>query len=70
MEESEADRQQEPPPSKPWFFKNGEYYPRPAKTYSNRKARKRHAPRLLPHQDPHSDRITNQLMYVPHNYEQ
>ncbi|KAH8376430.1 hypothetical protein KR200_000319 [Drosophila serrata] len=70
LEESEADRQQEAPPAKPWFFKNGEYYPKPAKTYSNRKARKRHAPRLHPHQDPHSDRITNQLMYVPHNYEQ
>ncbi|KAH8242317.1 hypothetical protein KR032_000342 [Drosophila birchii] len=70
LEESEASRQQEPPPAKPWFFKNGEYYPKPARTYSNRKARKRHAPRLLPHQDPHSDRITNQLMYVPHNYEQ
>ncbi|XP_017019592.1 glycoprotein 3-alpha-L-fucosyltransferase A [Drosophila kikkawai] len=70
LEESEADRQQESTLAKPWFFKNGEYYPKPAKTYSNRKARKRHAPRLLPHQDPHSDRITNQLMYVPHNYEQ
>lgn len=68
-EESEVDRQ-DAVQAKPWFFKNGEYYPKPAKTYSNRKARKRHAPRLLPHQDPHSDRILNQLMYVPHNYEQ
>nr|XP_016935788.2 glycoprotein 3-alpha-L-fucosyltransferase A [Drosophila suzukii]XP_016935789.2 glycoprotein 3-alpha-L-fucosyltransferase A [Drosophila suzukii] len=69
-EETEADRQQEPPVEKAWFFKNGEYYPKPARTYSNRKARKRHAPRLLPHQDPYSDRIVNQLMYVPHNYEE
>ncbi|XP_070136611.1 glycoprotein 3-alpha-L-fucosyltransferase A [Drosophila bipectinata] len=69
-EDNEVERQQDAVQAKPWFFKNGEYYPKPAKTYSNRKARKRHAPRLLPHQDPHSDRILNQLMYVPHNYEQ
>ncbi|EDW79458.2 uncharacterized protein Dwil_GK20401 [Drosophila willistoni] len=54
--------------AKPWFFRNGEYYPKPVKTYSTRKARKRHAPKLFPYQDPHSDRIVNQLMYVPHNY--
>ncbi|KAH8265030.1 hypothetical protein KR026_008162, partial [Drosophila bipectinata] len=69
-EDNEVERQQDAVQAKPWFFKNGEYYPKPAKTYSNRKARKRHAPRLLPHQDPHSDRILNQLMYVPHNYDQ
>lgn len=56
--------------AKPWFFRNGEYYPKPAKTFSNRKARKFHAPKLFPIQEPHSDRVVNQLMYVPHNYEQ
>ncbi|KAH8370402.1 hypothetical protein KR093_003321 [Drosophila rubida] len=56
--------------AKPWFFRNGEYYPKPAKAFSNRRAGKLHAPRLFPHQDPHSDRVVNQLMYVPHNYEQ
>ncbi|XP_023164384.2 glycoprotein 3-alpha-L-fucosyltransferase A [Drosophila hydei] len=56
--------------AKPWFFRNGEYYPKPAKSFSNRKARKQHAPKLFPHQDPHNDRVINQLMYVPHNYEQ
>ncbi|EDV97737.1 glycoprotein 3-alpha-L-fucosyltransferase A [Drosophila grimshawi] len=56
--------------AKPWFFRNGEYYPKPAKTFSNRKARKLHAPRLFPQEDQHGDRVVNQLMYVPHNYEQ
>jgi len=70
-EESAAEKRLEPSATaKPWFFRNGEYYPKPAKTFSNRKARKLHAPRLFPHQDPHSDRVVNQLMYVPHNYEQ
>ncbi|SPP76000.1 blast:Glycoprotein 3-alpha-L-fucosyltransferase A [Drosophila guanche] len=72
-EEIEADRylepEPEPAPAKPWFFRNGEYYPSPSKTYSNRRERKRYAPKLLPHQDSHNDRIVNQLMYVPHNYE-
>ncbi|BFF96481.1 glycoprotein 3-alpha-L-fucosyltransferase A [Drosophila madeirensis] len=73
-EEFDADRhlepEPEPVPAKPWFFRNGEYYPSPAKTYGNRRERKRYAPKLLPHQDSHNDRIVNQLMYVPHNYEE
>lgn len=51
----------------PWYFSTGERYPKPA--IRNRKTKKRVA-RLLPSEDPNSDRITNQLMFVPPNYEQ
>ncbi|XP_041450757.1 glycoprotein 3-alpha-L-fucosyltransferase A-like [Drosophila obscura] len=47
-------------PAKPWFFDNGEDYPLPTKGMGIK---------LLPFQDPEKDRIVNQLMYVPHNYE-
>lgn len=51
----------------PWYFSTGERYPKPA--IRNRKTNKRVA-RLLPSEDPANDRITNQLMFVPTNYEQ
>lgn len=60
------------PLAKPWFFKNGEYYPKPAKIPKKRRGKKAHlqGSKLFPYQDPHSDRIVNQLMYVPPNYEE
>lgn len=60
------------PISKAWFFKNGEYYPKPAKVHKKRRGKKAHlqGSKLFPFQDPHSDRIVNQLMYVPPNYEE
>lgn len=60
------------PLAKPWFFKNGEYYPKPAKIPKKRRGKKAHlqGSKLFPYQDPHSDRIINQLMYVPPNYEE
>ncbi|XP_065361610.1 glycoprotein 3-alpha-L-fucosyltransferase A [Calliphora vicina] len=60
------------PVSKAWFFKNGEYYPKPAKVHKKRRGKKAHlqGSKLFPYQDPHNDRIVNQLMYVPPNYEE
>lgn len=60
------------PISRSWFFKNGEYYPKPAKLHKKRRGKKAHlqGSKLFPYQDPHSDRIVNQLMYVPPNYEE
>lgn len=51
---------------RPWYFTNGERYPRPA--VRSRKTRKRLA-KLLPGEDPQSDRITSQLMFMPPDYE-
>lgn len=51
---------------KPWYLAGGQRYPMPAK--KSRKTHKRVA-KLLPSEDPWSDRITNQLMFVPPNYE-
>lgn len=53
--------------SKPWYFAGGKRKPRPAR--KTRKTRKRVA-KLFPHEDIWSDRITNQLMFVPPNYDQ
>lgn len=53
--------------SKPWYFSGGKQCPKPAKKY--RKTKKRVA-KLHPFEEPTSDRITNQLMFVPPNYEQ
>lgn len=53
--------------SRPWYFTNGERYPKPARI--NKKTKKRLA-KLIPSDDVRSDRITNQLMYVPPNYEE
>lgn len=52
--------------SKPWYFTGGRRCPKPAK--KSRKTRKRVA-KLFPSEDPWSDRITNQLMFVPPNYD-
>lgn len=51
---------------RPWYFSNGHRYPKPARI--NHKTNKRIA-RLIPSEDTRSDRITNQLMFVPPNYE-
>lgn len=51
----------------PWYFAKGERYPRSA--VRHRKTKRRVA-RLFPQEDPHSDRITNQLMFVPPHYDQ
>lgn len=51
---------------KPWYLTGGKRYPKPAKI--SRKNRKRIA-KLLPSEDPWNDRITNQLMFVPPNYD-
>lgn len=51
----------------PWYFADGQQYPKPAKLL--RKTHKRIA-KLLPSEDALNDRITNQLMFVPPNYEE
>lgn len=72
-EEVESERQKseseydEVSSSRPWYFTNGERYPKPARI--NKKTKKRLA-KLIPSDDVRSDRITNQLMYVPPNYEE
>lgn len=53
--------------SKPWYLAGGQRYPKSAK--KSRKTRKRVA-KLLPAEDPWNDRITNQLMFVPPNYDE
>ncbi|CAD7005457.1 unnamed protein product [Ceratitis capitata] len=63
-----------------WFFRQGEYYPKPAAptrtvkrgkgTGGRGKKQNMLGARLFPYQNPHSDRIVNQLMYVPPNYEE
>lgn len=52
---------------RPWYFEGGTRYPKPA-TF-NKKSKKRNA-KLFPSEDPLSDRITNQLMFVPPNYQE
>lgn len=52
---------------RPWYFSNGVRYPKPVRI--NKKTNKRLA-KLIPSEDPRRDRITNQLMFVPHNYEE
>lgn len=52
---------------KPWYLTGGQRYPKPAKI--SRKTHKRVA-KLQPFEDPWSDRITNQLMFVPPNYDE
>lgn len=52
---------------RPWYFSNGVRYPKPVRI--NKKTNKRLA-KLIPSEDPRQDRITNQLMFVPHNYEE
>lgn len=50
---------------KPWYFSGGKRYPVEAKR--KRKTQKRLA-KLFPSEDQWTDRITNQLMFVPPNY--
>lgn len=52
--------------SKPWYFVGGKRYPKPAK--KSRKTHRRIA-KLQPAEALWQDRITNQLMFVPPNYE-
>lgn len=52
--------------TKPWYLAGGQRLPKPAK--KSRKTHKRVA-KLLPSEDPWNDRITNQLMFVPPNYD-
>lgn len=53
--------------SRPWYFSFGERCPKPARI--NKKTNKRLA-KLIPSEDVRGDRITNQLMFVPPNYEE
>lgn len=53
--------------TKPWYFIGGKRCP--AEVRISRKTKKRIA-KLLPAEDQWSDRITNQLMFVPRNYAQ
>lgn len=53
--------------SRPWYFTNGARYPKTARI--NKKTNKRLA-KLIPSEDLRGDRITNQLMFVPTNYEE
>ena len=48
----------------PWFMKGGNF--RPLSSLSNIYS----SLPIFPHEDPSSDRIANQLMYIPANYEQ
>lgn len=48
---------------RPWFMKNGEVRPDPANPSF-------HSLPLWPSEDPDSDRIINQLMYIPSNYKE
>lgn len=52
---------------RPWYFEGGTRHPKPATI--NKKTRKRIA-KLFPSEDPLNDRITNQLMFVPPNYQE
>uniref|UniRef100_A0A1A9ZI05 Fucosyltransferase n=1 Tax=Glossina pallidipes TaxID=7398 RepID=A0A1A9ZI05_GLOPL len=56
---------------KPWFFKNAQY-PKSKALHKELKGEGAFRPnsKLFPFQDPHSDRIVNQLMYVPPDYEE
>ncbi|KAL7034447.1 hypothetical protein ACKWTF_007968 [Chironomus riparius] len=63
----EIDRDESVYVTRPWYFTNGERYPKPARI--NKKTNKRLA-KLTPSEDSRSDRITNQLMFIPPNYEE
>ncbi|XP_031834464.1 glycoprotein 3-alpha-L-fucosyltransferase A isoform X1 [Nomia melanderi] len=53
------------PSRRPWYMKGGIRRPYPA-LKSNRTGRR--LARLWPEEDAYDDRVTNQLMFVPHNY--
>lgn len=50
----------------PWYFQNGSRYPEPPKF--SEKMGKRDA-KLMPFEDEKYDRFTNQMMFVPPNYD-
>ena len=52
--------------AKPWYLENGTRYPEPATI--SRKTGIRDA-KLLPDEDPGNDRILNQMMFIPPNYD-
>lgn len=51
---------------KPWYFTNGTRYPKPA-IISNKTGIR--DSKLFPDEDPENDRILNQMMFVPPNYD-
>lgn len=55
------------PEELPFYFKDGQVYPQPAKIS---KVTGRRDAKLLPFEDPDGDRWINQLMFVPPNYEE
>lgn len=50
---------------RPWYMSNGIVFPKPA-NFSKELGRR--DAKLLPEEDPNSDRFENQLMFVPPNY--
>lgn len=52
---------------RPWYFEGGTRYPKQAGI--NKRTKKRNA-KLFPSEDQINDRITNQLMFVPPNYQE
>lgn len=52
--------------AKPWYLVNGTCNPEPASISPNTGIRDA---KLLPNEDPGNDRILNQLMFVPPNYD-
>ena len=52
--------------AKPWYFTNGTRFPKPATISAKTGIRDA---KLLPHEDPGNDRIVNQMMFVPPNYD-
>lgn len=51
---------------KPWYFKNGSRYPDPP-SFSEQMGKR--AAKLMQFEDDKNDRFTNQMMFVPPNYE-
>lgn len=66
VKQKEGELSQDGMSSRPWYITNGERYPNPVRI--SKKTNKRLA-KLMPYESPRNDRITNQLMFVPHNYE-
>lgn len=54
------------PKQKPWYLENGTRYPKPARISQKTGIRN---VKLLPQEEPDSDRILNQLMFIPPNYD-
>ncbi|XP_018902014.2 glycoprotein 3-alpha-L-fucosyltransferase A isoform X1 [Bemisia tabaci] len=60
--QQEAVTKKPEPPRRPWFMTDGEVWPVASGARRNVS--------LMPGEAPGEDRIANQLMYVPHNYEE